>query len=839
MAGDVPAGIDVPALVQALWSSPGVGVVVWDTDARYIAVNDLVATSNGRPADEHVGRLVEDVQSPPVAAAMRGLVEEVAGSGRARLGVELLDRERVWETGWLPLCRDGVVVQVACVGFDVAAARQPALDVDGPGARSAAWTSRLLAVTRALNAAHGPAEALGEAFGAVAAALGVGSAMIAVLDGDRLTSRPDLFSTDGVDPVWAHGYALDDPSSISAVAVREGEPVWIPDLDDMLARFPVAHAAAVRQRARERAWATVPIRVGTEVLGVLRLAWPDPQTFTPEQQAFLQVTADHAGHVLHRVRLLERERRLRAETEAAGARTSHLLDLARGLAAARTPSRVAQVLEASGYGGTGAVAGGLGLLDEGRGRLLVISTMGGPSWGSVPLTSPLPFARAAVSGVLRASTRDEVAALDGAALAWMEDVGSQLALAVPLLDEDRVVGSLSVHLPQRELDEPTRRQVLAVAALVGQALGRASAQEQAQNAVEELQRALLPRELPTADGVQVRAGYRAAGRAREVGGDFYDVVVRDDGGVVLLVGDVQGHDLAAAALMAQLRALLHTAATEGEPPAELLTRADRFLATIEPDRLATVVAVDLSPGTGLAAVSVAGHLPPLLATADGVRVVDVEPGLPLGLLDPDRTELVLPLPGPARIVLLTDGVVERRDEAVVDSLARLATALPPPQAVDAAELVERLLAEAPGLTGDDAAILVADVTDVPERPAALARSLPPGVRTARTARHWARVALTRLGVDPDITLEALTVLTELVTNAARVAAGPVGVTLRTVEGALLVGVRDDSERRPRARDAADDDTEGRGLAIVAALARRWWVEDHDTGKTVWAELRTP
>ncbi|HYY10892.1 MAG TPA: SpoIIE family protein phosphatase, partial [Kineosporiaceae bacterium] len=236
---------------------------------------------------------------------------------------------------------------------------------------------------------------------------------------------------------------------------------------------------------------------------------------------------------------------------------------------------------------------------------------------------------------------------------------------------------------------------------------------------------------------------------------------------------------------------------------------------------------------------VAGHLPPLLATADGVRVVDVEPGLPLGLLDPDRTELVLPLPGPARIVLLTDGVVERRDEAVVDSLARLATALPPPQAVDAAELVERLLAEAPGLTGDDAAILVADVTDVPERPAALARSLPPGVRTARTARHWARVALTRLGVDPDITLEALTVLTELVTNAARVAAGPVGVTLRTVEGALLVGVRDDSERRPRARDAADDDTEGRGLAIVAALARRWWVEDHDTGKTVWAELRTP
>jgi GAF domain-containing protein len=832
----LPAGVDVPALVEALWQSPGVGVVVWDADGRYVAVNELIATSNGRPAAEHVGRTLEDVQPPPVAAGMRRLVEEVARSGLPRLGIELVDRERVWETAWLPLCRDGAVVQVACVGLDVAAARTPALGVPGAAGRSAVWTGRLLAVTQALNAAQGAQAALGEAFSAVAAAVGAGSALVGVLEGDRLVFRPDLFATRTLEGHLPLGYALDDPASFSALAVREAAPVWVPDAGELHERFP--RAAASIGSADENAWAAVPLQAGGEVLGVLRLAWPAPQTFPPELVAFLRTAADQTAHVLHRVRLLERERALRAESEAAGERVRQLLALARDLSSARNPLQVGEVLAASRYGGTGAVAGGVGLLDESRGVLRVVSTLGGPSWGEVPLSSGLPFVRAAVTGVGQSSTRAEVARLDPRAAAWMDGVGSQLALSVPLHDEERVVGALSVHLAEPAIDATTRQHLQAVAALAGQALGRAAAQEQAQSAVEEIQRALLPRELPAVAGVDVRVGYRASVRAGEIGGDFYDVVARDDGGVVLLLGDVQGHDLTASAIMAQLRALLHTAAAEGEPPAELLSRADRFLAMIEPDRLATVLAVELVPGSGLAAIGVAGHLPPLLVTDAGAALVDVEPGLPLGLLDPWRTEHVLALPGPARLVLLTDGLVERRDEPLGDSLARLAARVPPGPSPDAAELVDRLLSEAPRHTGDDAAVLVADVTDVPQYPRTLTRTLPPGVRTATTARHWARVGLGRLRVDPDVAADALTVLTELVSNAARVTSGAVGVTLARDGGAVLVGVRDDSERRPRARDAAEDDTEGRGLAIVTALTRRWWVEDHATGKTVWAELAT-
>jgi anti-sigma regulatory factor (Ser/Thr protein kinase) len=268
----------------------------------------------------------------------------------------------------------------------------------------------------------------------------------------------------------------------------------------------------------------------------------------------------------------------------------------------------------------------------------------------------------------------------------------------------------------------------------------------------------------------------------------------------------------------------------------LLTRADRFLAGIEPDRLATAVAVDVTPATGLAAIGVAAHLPPLISTPTGTTVLELEPGLPLGMLDADRTEHVVALSGPARLVLLTDGLVERRDEAVTDSLARLAAALPRGTSGDPATLVDTLLREAPRHTGDDAAVLVADLTGSADRPLEMTRTLPPGVRTPTTARHWARVGQRRFALAEDELADALTVLTELVTNAARVAVAALTVTLADTGGVLRIGVRDDSDRRPRVRSAADDETEGRGLAIVGALARCWGVEDHEIGKTVWAEL---
>ena len=660
---DAPNALDAEALVAALWGSASVAVAVWDADGRYVAVNDHLAVATGRPAGERVGRRPAQVLGDGVADVVQRLVDEVLATGRTRLAVELSEGDRVWETTWLPLHRDGRVVQVVCLAFPV-----------GPSRR----------------------------------------------------------------------------------------------------------------------------------------------------------------------RLLENERALRASAEAAGARAGQLLELARRLAAVRRPVDVGVAFADAGFAGTGAVGCGIGMLDEPARQLRVLTTVGGPSWGSIPLDSGLPFARAAVTGRVQRNTRAEVAAVEARAAAWMDRAGARLALSVPLLDDVRTVGSLSLQLPDDDLDDAALEHLQAVAAMIGQALGRAEAQEQAQGAVEELQRALLPQRLPQSSLVSILTGYRASSRAAEIGGDFYDAVALPGDGVLLLLGDVQGHDLAASAIMAQLRAVLHSTAAEGQPPAELLTRADRFLASIEPDRLATAVAVEIMPRTGLAAICMAGHLPPLLVTPEGSRVLDLEPGLPLGLLDRHRVEHVVPLPQGSRLVLFTDGLIERRDESVTTSLERLNDTVTAWAAADAAALADVLLRAAPSQTGDDAAVLVADVVLPASGPSVLTRILPPLPQSVLTARRWATVGLRRLGIAPAALPDVELVLTELVANGTRAAGTPVTVLVKPMDGCVQLGVRDDSQRRPHRREASVEDPDGRGLAIVEMLAERWWVEDHlDGGKTVWAQVAVP
>ena len=827
------------ALVDALWSADGVAVAVFRADGTYVAVNDALAAANGLPAADHAGRHLRDVAAPGVVDTLLAHVAAVVADGTARTGTEVVGPSTVWETAWLPLRDpDGTCVAVACLGLDVTAARRPALALHGGQARSVRWTQRLLAVTEALGGAGGPSVALADAFGRVAAALDAASAAVAPLDGDALVFRADLYGTTVVPSDLPARVRLDDPSSFSAAAAATGEPVWIGDLAGLRERFPLAASrlGTVPQTEGEQAWAAVPVRADGAVIGVLRLGWAAPQRFSAAQQAFLLATADQTGAVLHRLLLLESERAARQAAEAAGARARDLLRLAQGLAAARRVQDVARVFAASGYGGLGAVAGAIGLLDDEGRRIEILDVFGGPSWGHVDLDQVTPFAQALVSGRLQRATLAEVRARDPRAAQWMQDAGGRLSLAVPLRDERTVVGALGLHLSHADLAPDAVDHVEAVAALVGQALGRAVALEDALTTVEELQRAVLPQSIPSGPLVTVSAGYRASRRAREIGGDFYDVVTLPDGATLLLLGDVQGHDLAAAAIMGQLRAVMHSAAAEGEPPAEILSRADRFLATVERERFATAVAVELRPDAALAAVSVAGHIPPLLQVDGRVELLDLEPDLPLGMLDTRRAEHVLPMPADGRIVLVTDGVVERRDEGLGTSLDTLVASLPRLDDATPDEVVELLLSAAPDDTGDDAAVLVARIVLPTDTPRRLWRSLPPRTDSAHLARRWAEVGLRR-HLGDEQAHEALVVLAELFTNAARAAARPVALTIAVDGACVRVGVRDDSHRRPRRREPTDTEADGRGLLIVEALSDRWWVEEHADGdKTVWAEL---
>jgi light-regulated signal transduction histidine kinase (bacteriophytochrome) len=205
---------------------------------------------------------------------------------------------------------------------------------------------------------------------------------------------------------------------------------------------------------------------------------------------------------------------------------------------------------------------------------------------------------------------------------------------------------------------------------------------------ETLQQSLLPEHLPQAEGWSLAAHSRPASAG--VGGDWYDAVPLTDGRMLIAIGDVAGHGLAAASAMAQLRNCLRAYAVEDADPVRLLSRVDRATAALSPDVIATVVVAVLDPATGRVQVASAGHPSPVVRTGGVTRLLEVDSMPPLGVValgvlgsaEVAATELTLG-PGDA-LLLVSDGMFERREEALDVSLRELVG------------LVDRTLADTPG-----------------------------------------------------------------------------------------------------------------------------------------------
>ncbi|PFG41545.1 PAS domain-containing protein [Isoptericola jiangsuensis] len=215
-----------------------------------------------------------------------------------------------------------------------------------------------------------------------------------------------------------------------------------------------------------------------------------------------------------------------------------------------------------------------------------------------------------------------------------------------------------------------------------------------------LQRSLLPTSLPQVDGWTVEARYEPSGGGL-AGGDWYDALALDDGRVVVSVGDVSGHGLGAAATMGQLRNALRALLLAGGDIVEAVGRVDHLLRTTLPGQAATLVLAAVEPGSADVTYVTAGHPPPVVVGPDGARVADVlgEPPLGVGRRG-GRSGTVHVAPGGA-VVLFSDGLVERRDESIVDSLDRLRVAAA--RSVDPATLVAQVRAPS---SADDATVVV-------------------------------------------------------------------------------------------------------------------------------------
>ncbi|MCX4514718.1 SpoIIE family protein phosphatase [Streptomyces sp. NBC_01619] len=359
-----------------------------------------------------------------------------------------------------------------------------------------------------------------------------------------------------------------------------------------------------------------------------------------------------------------------------------------------------------------------------------------------------------------------------------------------------------------------------------------------------LQRSLLPRRVPEQTALEVAHRYLPA-RAG-VGGDWFDVIPLSGARVALVVGDVVGHGLHAAATMGRLRTAVHNFSVLDMPPEELLGRLDELVAQLDSDEDpaagngqgisgATCLYAVYDPVSGQLAVATAGHPGPAVVQPGGTvdfPSLPISPPLGLGAGLPTESAELTVAEG-SRLVLYTDGLIEDREHDLDVGLAALRDALAGPDRTPeatCAAVIEAMMSDRPR---DDIALLVARTRrldpgrvaewDVPRDPAALAP-----VRTAcvRRLEEW---GLGHIGFSAEL------VLSELITNAIRYGSDPVRVRLLH-DRALICEVSDGSSTSPRLRRATLTDEGGRGLFLVAQFAERWGTRYTRTGKIIWAEL---
>ncbi|WP_372478546.1 SpoIIE family protein phosphatase [Streptomyces echinatus] len=365
-----------------------------------------------------------------------------------------------------------------------------------------------------------------------------------------------------------------------------------------------------------------------------------------------------------------------------------------------------------------------------------------------------------------------------------------------------------------------------------------------------LQRSLLPPKLPTQAAVEAAYRYLPADTEAGVGGDWFDVLPLACGRVGLVVGDVIGHGIRAAATMGRLRTAVHTLADLDPAPEELLYHLDDLVNRLaeeaeqaNPSGVEGVVGATClygvyDPVTRRATFARAGHPPPALAHLDKpVEFLGIPAGPPLGMGWLPFESAEVEIPQDSVLALYTDGLLTASDGDADTGLERLSFALAHPDRPleDICGTVERALL--PDRPRDDVAFLVARPRPLPAESVA-AWDLAFHATSVRRARVLTGECLDQWKLD-ELAFSAELIVSELVTNAIRHARGPVELRLIRTENRLACAVADHSSTAPHLRRAKAGEEGGRGLFLVAQFALRWGTRYTPDGKIIWAELPIP
>ncbi|MFE5757233.1 SpoIIE family protein phosphatase [Streptomyces massasporeus] len=440
----------------------------------------------------------------------------------------------------------------------------------------------------------------------------------------------------------------------------------------------------------------------------------------------------------------------------------------------------------------------------------------------------------------------------------------QSTLAVPMVAHDTVVGLAQFARTKGSEPFGDRDRDLAVelAARAAVCIDNARLYRREHERALILQRSLLPPGDPEASGLDIACRYLPGnvntGRPSEVGGDWFDVIELPGHRTALVVGDVMGRGLRAAVAMGELRTAVRTLAQLDLEPAEVLSQLDEIArglgapggvqqatraarrpreADLSEVYLATCVYAVYDSVTRRCTFANAGHLPPVLVEpGEQALMLDVPPGMPLGVGGEPFEEVEVELPEGALLALYTDGLVESRDHPLDEGLQAFVSALSDPTQPleDVCDHVLNTLDTHHG--EDDIALLMARVQGLPSDSVG-DWTLPREPRSVGRAREYARAQLLAWDMEPLVDTTELLV-SELVTNALRYGEGEIRLRL-LLDRTLVCEVWDSGLVQPRRRRARDTDEGGRGLQLVGLLSAAWGSRRTPRGKTVWFELPLP
>ncbi|WP_329282641.1 SpoIIE family protein phosphatase [Streptomyces sp. NBC_00691] len=454
------------------------------------------------------------------------------------------------------------------------------------------------------------------------------------------------------------------------------------------------------------------------------------------------------------------------------------------------------------------------------------------------------------AGVLRTGRLRTVPGADGELV--------QTTLVVPMVAHDTVVGLVQFSRAKGSESFGERDRALAVelAARAAVCIDNARLYRREHERALILQRSLLPPGDPEAAGLDIACRYLPGTAATEVGGDWFDVIELPGHRTALVIGDVMGRGLRAAVAMGELRTAVRTLAQLDLEPAEVLSHLDEIARGLgapigaQQSRghksrgpelsevyLATCVYAVYDPVTRRCTFANAGHLPPVLVEpGEEALLLDVPPGMPLGVGGEPFEEVEVELPEGALLALYTDGLVESRDHPLDEGLSAFRRALTDP-ARPLEDVCDRVLTSLEtGHGEDDIALLMARIQGLPSEAVGDWR-LPREPRSVGRARELARTQLKAWDLEPLVdTVELL--VSELVTNALRYGEGEIRLRLLR-DRTLVCEVWDAGLVQPRRRRAKDTDEGGRGLQLVGLLSSSWGSRRTPRGKTVWFELALP